>query len=130
MMIGAVLAVLLSFGAPKETAGDVATAIAKYARTPSEAAFHHCHRWECDHGLAIGAWQLHRGAAGPDWARLPGDLELQAKHAAGLARWAMRACPKDPVRGGFRVLGGLGCDRTLKGEEKRIAAFNKARAAL
>lgn len=146
-MLEAILAALLALGAPAETAPVVASAVAKYARSPDEAAFllawgknesqfdqriidHHCRRWECDNGRAVGAWQLHAGAAGGDWARLPGDVDLQAKHAASMARWAMRACPKDPVRGGFRVLGGLGCDRPLRGESERVASFNKARSAL
>jgi hypothetical protein len=147
MMLQAILAAVLALGAPSETASDVATAVAKYARTPDEAAFllawgtHEshfqrriidgdCKKWECDHGRARGAFQLHAGAAGSDWALLPGDIDLQAKHAAAMARWAMRTCPKDPVRGGFRVLGGLGCDRALKGEDARVISFRKARAAL
>jgi len=146
MTAAAILVALLAVGAPRSTAPRVADAIAKYARSPDEAFFlvawgrresdfeqriidHHCRRWECDRGRAIGAWQMWPGAAGKDWARLPGDLDLQAKHAASMARWAMHACPGDSVRGGFRVLAGLGCDRPLIDENVRISLFEKARAA-
>jgi hypothetical protein len=156
MTLQIILAAVLALGAPKETATDVAVAIAKYARTPDEAAFmaawarHEsefsaaiaagkCEKWQCDaHKLADGRvvfrarglWQLHRGAAGDDWEMLPGDIDAQARAAARMTRWALRQCPGDPVRGGFRVLGGLGCQKALRGEAKRVASFEKARRAV
>jgi hypothetical protein len=135
-----ILSALLRLGVahPEPTAD----AIAHNARTPVEAAFliawgraeslfseriiaNDCRRWECDHGRARGAWQLHAGAVGKDWAFLPGNVELQARYAGRMTRWALRQCPADPVRGGFRVLGGLGCDRELKGEQSRVETFRK-----
>lgn len=126
-------------------------AIHAAAKTPDEAAFliawgdaetHYslrvhagrCHRWECDRGRARGPWQVHRNAAmSPEqWDKMHGveNIEEQAKVAAARARWAMRQCKGDPIRGGFRVLGGLGCQVELKGEGERMAAFKRARAKL
>lgn len=143
MMIQAILATLLHIGAPSSVAPDVASAIVKYAKSPAEIAFleswgthethfserliaGQCYRWECDHGRARGAFQQHRGSAGADWEELPGNIDAQVRAASRAVRWAMRQCPKDPIRGGFRVLGGLGCDRPLKGEEKRVATYRRA----
>jgi hypothetical protein len=137
-------------GAPKDVAPEAATAIAKYARSDTEAAFMvawadaesefqrriidgRCHRWECDHGRAVGAWQMHRGAAGKTWDTMAGNLDAQAEAAARITRFALAACHAKgdaQVLGAFRVLGGLGCDRPLKGEAKRLAAFKRARGAL
>jgi hypothetical protein len=45
-----------------------------------------------------------------------------------MARWALREC-KTPL-GAFRRLGGLACDRPLKGEAARMKSYERARAAL
>jgi hypothetical protein len=150
MMLKGILAALAIFGAPKEIATDLGPAIARYAQSPDEAAFliswaeseshfsadiaaDRCARWECDahrrhdgsiEHLARGLFQLHRGAAGIDWDALPGDVDAQARSASRMARWALKTC-KTPV-GAFRMLGGLGCDRPLKGEEKRVASYARA----
>jgi len=140
-----ILVAILALGAPKASAPAFADAIARHARTADEAAFlvawaeheshfqerivrNDCKRYECDRGRARGAWQLHRGAAGQDWDALPGNLDAQARSAARMARWALREC-KAPL-GAFRRLGGLGCDRALKGEDARMASFKKARGML
>ena len=145
MNVQTILAALLALGAPKAVAPSFAAAIACHAKTPDEAAFlaawaeheshfvarivrNECKPWECDRGRARGAWQLHRGAAGSDWDVLPGNLDAQARSAARMARWALREC-KAPL-GAFRRLGGLGCDRSLKGEDARMASFKKARGML
>lgn len=145
MTAATILAALLALGAPTATASNASSAIYKYSRSADEAAFlvalgmHEtrfearlidgdCKPWECDHGAARGAFQLHRGAAGADWELLPGNIDAQARSAVRMVRWAFRVC-KTPV-GAFRALGGLGCDRPLKGEEKRMASFLKARSML
>lgn len=155
MTLQIILAAVLALGAPKETATDVAVAIAKYARTPDEAAFMaawarhesefsaaiaagECKRWQCDaHKLADGRvvfrarglWQLHRGAAGDDWEMLPGDIDAQARAAARMTRWALRSCGGD-ARCAFRRLGGLSAYSKLRGEEKRLASFAIARRSI
>lgn len=146
MTLASVLAALLALGAPAETSPAVAAAVTQYARTPVEAAFllawgkhesefrdriiqNDCRRWECDHGTARGAWQLHRGAAGVDWAALPGNVDAQARAAARMARWSLHTCNGD-ARCAFRVLGGLRVDVPLKGEASRVAAFEQARGML
>jgi hypothetical protein len=62
-----------------------------------------------------------------DWARMVGveNTRFQAERAAMHARWALRQCPGDRVRGAFRVLGGLRCDEPLKGEAERVATFRR-----
>jgi hypothetical protein len=146
MMLRAVLAAALALGAPQETASDVASAVLKYARSADEAAFMlswaeheshfsariiacECERWECDHGHARGAWQLHRGAAGADWAALPGNIDAQARAASRMARWSLRACEGN-ARCAFRLLGGLRVDVPLKGEESRIASYRRVQRML
>ncbi len=150
----AILIAVLSLGAPHDTGTEVAAAIAKYARTPDEAAFlaawaehesHYsadiaagnCKRWQCDaHKLpdgtiehrARGLFQIHRGAAGADWDQLHGNIDAQVRSAARMVRWAMREC-RTPV-GAFRRRSGLACDRKLRGEEARVRSFQRARAKL
>lgn len=128
----------------------VGSAVAEFAKTPNEAAFliawaqaetnlslrihvGQCKPWECDRGRARGPWQTHRnGMPEERWARMVGveNTRAQAEQAAGHARWAMRQCPGDPIRGAFRRLGGLGCQQSLRGEERRMAAFRRVRARL
>jgi len=66
------------------------------------------------------------------WSRMIGveNTRVQAEQAAKHARWALRQCPEDRVRGAFRVLGGRACWQSLKGEEKRVADFGRIRARL
>jgi hypothetical protein len=119
----------------------ISYAVAEFARTPEEAAFllawgehetrfslrvhaGHCRPWECDRGRARGPWQAHRnGMRAEDWARMVGveNTRFQAERAAMHARWALRQCPGDRVRGAFRVLGGLRCDEPLKGESVHVS---------
>jgi hypothetical protein len=139
--------------APEKSAqlAAMSTAIHAAAKTPDEAAFliacgryetafslrihaGQCRPLECDRGRARGPWQVHRNSAMSDaqWDRMHGveNIDEQALVAASRARWALRQCPADRVRGAFRVLGGLGCSRALRGEEQRVAAFRAARARL
>ncbi|HEY3499514.1 MAG TPA: hypothetical protein VGK73_32715 [Polyangiaceae bacterium] len=138
-------------GSPEKRAQLVAvgSAVAEFAKTPDEAAFliawaqaeshlslrihiGNCKPWECDRGRARGPWQTHRnGMPEERWARMIGveNTRAQAEQAARHARWAMRQCP-DRVLGAFRVLGGNGCDRPIKGERDRVAAFQRVRAKL
>jgi hypothetical protein len=137
-----ILAALIAFGAPRSIAPEVAQAIATVARSPDEAAFlaswaeheshfqrriadNFCRPFECDHGRARGLWQAHPQAAGPAWHRLPGNIPLQATIAVRHYRAAFRDC--GTTLGAFRRLGGLGCDRPLRGEGKRLASFERAR---
>lgn len=146
MTLSAILLALSLVGAPKETATPVAEAVARYARTPQEAAFlvawgryeseyspriiaNDCRKYECDHGRARGAWQAHRVAAGKLWDDLPGNIDAQARVAARHARWALGECSGD-ARCAFRLLGGLHRDRKLKGEEKRVETYARALEAL
>lgn len=129
----------------------VSFAIHAAAKTPDEAAFliawgeaeskfslrvaaGRCKPTECDKGRARGPWQIHRFASmSPEqWDRMHGveNIDEQAVEAARKARWALRQCPADRIRGAFRVLGGLGCSRPLKGEAERVATFNRVRAKL
>jgi hypothetical protein len=138
---------------------EVSQAVALVARTPDEAAFllswgwHEskfairiglgkCERYECDphrrkdgtiEHWARGFWQVHRnGLKRETWARMegPGTACDQAKEAARMVRWALRACPADRIRGAFRVMYGAGCQRPLKGEAERVATFYTVRKRL
>ncbi len=129
----------------------VAAAVHRATKTPDEAAFvlawgsaetHYslriaegrCLIWECDRGKARGPWQIHRNAAmsAEQWDRMHGveHIDEQARVAAARARWALRQCKVDRIRGAFRVLGGLGCKRQLKGENERVKAFERMRRRL
>ncbi len=131
----------------------VAAAVSRHARTPDEAAFvlswgsaetHYSLRiaegrcmiaiGECDRGKARGPWQVHRVAAmsAEQWDRMHGveNIDEQARVAASRARWALRQCPVDRIRGAFRVLGGVGCSRPIKGEDDRVKAFEAMRRRL
>ncbi len=158
-MLRAILLALAMLGAPKEVATEAGAAIAKYARNETEAAFllawarnesnfaaaiaeDKCKSFQCDPHrradgttvhLARGLWQMHRGAAGKDWERLPGNIDAQTEAAARIVRFALSACRLKgdaQVLGAFRVLGGLGCDRPLKGEDTRMADYHRARSKL
>lgn len=145
MNLASVVTALAIAGAPKSSTPAVADAIVRNAKTPAEAAFliawaeheshfdlrianNDCHPWECDHGRARGLWQSHERAAGTAWAHLPGDIDLQAFVAVRHARWAIKDCGS--VLGGFRRLGGLACDRPLKGEAGRMESYRRILAVL
>lgn len=140
-----ILAALLVLGAPRGIAPEIATAIVGAARSPEEAAFlvawakhesdfsrriadGQCLAHECDHGRARGLWQAHESAARGAWQSLPGNIRLQASIAARQYRFALRDC--GTTLGAFRRLGGLGCDRPLRGEGKRLASFDRALAVV
>lgn len=137
---------------PEKTAQltAVAAAVAEVARDKDEAAFliawgehesryslrihrGQCKPLECDRGRARGPWQNHRiGMAEDAWGRLVGVemTRVQAAEAMRRARSALRMCPADRIRGAFRVLGGNGCTRALKGENERVETFQRVRAKL
>jgi hypothetical protein len=139
-------------GSPEKSAqlNAVAAAVAEFARSPDEVAFllawakhetnlslrihaGQCRAWECDRGKARGPWQAHRnGMPLERWDRMHGveNTRAQAEHAARMARWALRQCPDDRIRGAFRVLGGRACWQPLKGDELRVADFQKMRGRL
>lgn len=159
-MIAAILAALLALTPYREDdVGSlekraqlqaIASAIAEFARTPEERAFliawghaesgyslrvhvGQCKRWECDGGRARSVWQMHRHRLNPEqWARMQGveNTRAQAARAVALARWALRQCPDDRVRGAFRVLGARHCDQPLRGEADRLATFERTAALL
>lgn len=152
IILAAVLAlpVFHEDAASPEKSAQLAAAVADVARDKDEAAFliawgehetryslriHRgkCKPLECDRGKARGPWQNHRnGLADDRWSALSG-IELtgiQAEEAARRARWALRACPADRIRGAFRVLGGNGCTKALRGEDERVATFKRVRARL
>lgn len=146
MMLQAILSAAIALGAPQSVAPSLAASVVQYAKTPTEAAFllawgwhesnyqariiaNECKRWECDRGRARGAWQLHERAAGDDWSALPGSIDAQARSAARMTRWALGRCKGD-ARCAFRVLGGLQPDARLKGEDERVASYERARRAL
>lgn len=141
MTTATILAALLALGAPRAFAPEVAQAIAVVARSDDEAAFlaawarheshyvrrialNDCAPWECDHGRARGLWQAHANAAGSAWERLPGNVTLQASIAVRHYRYAFRDC--GTTLGAFRRLGGLGCDRPLRGEGERLRSYARA----
>lgn len=152
MMFQSILVALLRLGAPNDIAVPLAQGIATYAKTPTEAAFltawskheseysadimrGNCPTYRCDphrhadgtiEHRARGLFQLHRGAAGKDWDELPGNIDAQVRSAARMTRWALHECKGD-VRCAFRVLGALPKTKPLKGEEKRVADFERAR---
>src|SRR3954462_1603739 len=149
MMLQLVRAALLALGVQSSMAPVIAESVAKYTRNAEEAMFeiawgknesqymeriinNDCKRWECDHGRAVGAWQLHRGAAGDDWAILPGNIDAQARAAARMTRFALHACPGTGdarILGAFRVLGGHSCSSPIKGEVQRLKDFKTAMGA-
>lgn len=146
MTLQSLLLALQLLHAPSDTAPGVAGAVLRHAKSPMEAAFilawgraesgfdsriirNECKRWECDHGLAVGGWQMHRRAAGPDWDELPGNIDAQVRSAARMTRWALKQCGNQP-RCAFRVLGGLRPETPLKGENARVSDFERVRRAL
>lgn len=159
MTLKAVLAVAFALTVYKEDAADspekraqmtaVGYAIAEFARTRNERAFlltwgrfesnyslrvhiGRCHPWECDRGLARGPWQAHRnGMAAENWARMIGveNTRAQAEHAAKMARWALGRCGGD-ARCAFRLLGGLSPTTPLRGEDERVAAYERTLAKI
>ena len=126
----------------------VAHAIASVARSADEAAFllawgkaetnfslrihrGECRHWECDGGKARGPWQAHKnGMSDERWSKMTGveNVQTQAEQAVQHARWALSACPRDRIRGAFRVLAGRGCSAPIKGERSRVAEFEWARS--
>lgn len=128
----------------------LAASLAEHARDADELAFliawgsaetnfavrihaGRCKSWECDRGKARGPWQSHRsGMRADDWSRMHGveNTPAQVARAAGHARWALRQCPGDRIRGAFRVLGGLRCNVPLKGEDERVVRFETIRGRL
>jgi hypothetical protein len=127
---------------------SIAVAIRAAAKTPDEAAFlfawgdaeskfslrihaGRCKKHECDRGRARGPWQVHRVAShtAEQWDRMHGveHVREQTRYAAGMVRWALRQCPQDPIRGAFRVLGGNGCQKALKGEAARVKSYHAVR---
>jgi hypothetical protein len=162
MMLKAVLvalALLPRFHEDREAVGKVvqenaiAAAIAKVTSNPDEAAFllawgdaetHYslrihegrCFRWECDRGRARGPWQLHRNGRSLElWDRMHGvdNVDVQAREALKMARWAMNECRMkgdERILSGFRMLGAKGCHGVLPGERDRLAAFKRVRASL
>jgi len=156
MMIKAVLAALSLVGSPQDA--TIASAIAEFARTPTEAAFlvawgrsesefnddviaGRCRRYQCDARkradgtivhLARGAWQQHRnGRTQEEWDALigPDAIREQAKAASKMTRWSLAHCKGD-ARCAFRLLGGLRPDRKLKGEDDRVRRFVAALGAV
>lgn len=128
----------------------IANAVAAVAQTPDEAAFllawgnaetnfslrihrGECNRWECDGGRARGPWQAHKNGM-PDerWEKMVGieNIDVQVQQALRHARWALHACPRDRLRGAFRVLAGRACTSPIKGEEQRVSTFRWARSLL
>jgi hypothetical protein len=153
------LALLPRFAEDREAVGKlvqeehIARAIHKVSRDGDEAAFllawgdaetHYslriargeCFKWECDHGLARGPWQAHRnGMPLATWDKMQGleNVDVQAAHAAKMARWALFECHAQgdaKILGAFRLLGGKGCNGYLPGEGDRLAAYKRVRARL
>ena len=134
----------------REQLAAVANTVASVSQTVDEAAFllawgkaethfslrihrGECHHWECDGGKARGPWQAHRNAMADErWTKMIGveNIETQAEQAIQDARWALRACPHDRIRGAFRVLAGRGCSSSIKGEGERVAEFEWIRRRL
>lgn len=159
MMLKAVLAALALVvtppadrGTPEQAAQQhvLAASLTAQKLTPDELAFvlawgqhethfavrihsGNCKRWECDRGRARGPWQLHQnGMRAEDWNRMHGveNTPMQVARAVRQARWALRQCPDDRIRGAFRVLGARGCGLPLKGEAERVATFGRIRSRL
>lgn len=153
----AVLQMLAVFGEDRSATAEkaaqlngLAAAVVSVARDKDEAAFliawgdhetryslrihrGHCRPLECDRGRARGPWQNHRnGLSDEKWEALHGVelTRLQAEEAARRARWALNQCKADRIRGAFRVLGGNGCTKALRGEDERVATFRRVRAKL
>ena len=128
----------------------IARAVAAVSKTADQAAFllawgkaetnfslriHRgdCRPWECDGGKARGPWQLHRvGMPDELWAKMIGveNVQTQAEQALREVQWAFNICPRDHVRGAFRVLAGHGCTQPLKDETLRVAEFKWVRSIL
>lgn len=153
------LALLPRFAEDREAVGKVVQeehigrAVHRASRNADEAAFllawgdaethfslriarGECFKWECDKGRARGPWQTHRnGMALATWDKMHGleNIDVQATHAAKMARWALAEChAKGDARvlGAFRLLGGKGCDGHLPGENDRLATFKRIRAVM
>lgn len=160
MMLKGILAVALSlvvFHEDREASAEktaqlnaIAAAVAEFTKTPDEAAFliawgqaetnyslriqrGQCRRWECDRGRARGPWQVHRLRNMPleKWDRMHGieNTRAQVEHAVKMTRWALGRCKGD-ARCAFRLLGGLAPTTPLKGEDGRVADYEKARRRL
>jgi hypothetical protein len=158
-MLNAILSIILAlplFHEDAESQGKreqleaVARAVASTAQTRDEAAFllawakaetqfslrihrGQCRQWECDRGKARGPWQAHRnGMPEGRWSLMVGveNTQVQAEQAIQDTRWALLACPRDRIRGAFRVLAGRSCSSPIKGEDKRVADFKWIRRRL
>lgn len=86
-----------------------------------------CHGRECDNGRAWGLWQQHRTVQNAaDWGSP--DLTVQARHASRLARGYYNMCRSSGVPfplSTFRAYAGRGCLRPLKGEDERMATYQR-----
>lgn len=95
-----------------------------------------CKDYECDsykgkdgtiQHRAWGLWQLHKNLTNDsDWGSE--DLGVQARAASRMLRGAFYQCQKSGVAfplGAIRAFAGHGCDVPLKGEEKRMAIYNR-----
>ncbi len=75
---------------------------------------------------ASGLWQVHANAHNSaEWGSP--DLKLQARSAARLAAGALARCRKRapyPINV-FRAYAGRACDMPLKGEEQRVATYQR-----
>jgi hypothetical protein len=160
MMFKAILAASLTLATYKEDCADspekvaqmnaISSAVAEFARTPTEAAFlitwgrhetnfslrvhsGNCRAWECDRGRARGPFQVHRLKSMSDetWDRMRGveNTRAQVEVASKFVRWSLAKCKGD-VRCSFRLLGGIRRDVPLKGEDARVASFDRMKAAL
>lgn len=86
-----------------------------------------CRAHECDHGRAWGLWQNWRTEGNGDAWGSP-DLTVQAKTAAHLSKQMFNMCKRSGVPfplGVFRALGGRGCHQPLRGEQARVATYQR-----
>lgn len=119
----------------REWAAMLLTIAAHESALSARIARGECKAFECDHGLAWGLWQGHRNAINAEQWGSP-DIGVQALAAARALRGAFYTCnPRGKLRedwalATFRAYAGNGCEQPLRGEEKRMATFNRLRATL
>jgi hypothetical protein len=90
-----------------------------------------CQAHECPNG-ARSPWQFEfTPVTEAEWPLLVGieNTGWQVARAAWFVHWAMGACGGD-ARCAFRRLGGLAPDEPLRGEEQRVADFERVRRML
>jgi hypothetical protein len=93
-----------------------------------------CKPYECDHGRARSAWQLHKNLfTAPVWDQLHGveNTAIQVRAASDALRRAFFTCSRSGmpwVQGTLNAYAGRRCSAEWPGLDQRVATFNHLRS--